>query len=211
MNFGQIQSNVSRRLLDSGNVAVSASEVQDAINASIKYWKFRRFWFNEGFQSQTMTAQNALIPLPTDFLVPSKENGGFEIQYGDMRYVLKKVTAAVYDGLWLQNGYGLPAWYSRLATSYNVYPIPDQAYQINCYYLIEYGDLSDADDENDFTIYADRLIMLWTLANLSAELLQDDKMEAYYREAANDEYRNLRVMTNKSNATGSLLISSTLI
>jgi hypothetical protein len=201
---------VSKRLLDPSNTSVSLDDVGAAINDSIAYWKFRRFWFNEVYDTATLTAQDPNFPYPTDFLVPSMDSGGFNIQYGNIIYPLSKITQAQFDGLFLTNGYGLPSWYARVGQEYKCYPIPDQAYVVGRHYLRDYAALANDGDTNDFTDNASRLINLWALANLSAELRQDDKMETYYRSASDDEYQNLLVMTRKSNASGKIVINSFL-
>lgn len=203
---------ISKRLIDVNNVAVSTSDVDGAINDAIKYWKFRRFWFNEAYDTATLTAQDPSFPYPDDFLVPALDDDGFNIQYSAMRYPLMKISEAQYDGLFLSNGYGIPRWYARMGDDeYKCYPIPDQAYTVGRHYLRNYDALSADGDTNDFTDNADRLIELWSLANLSGELRQDDKMEAYYRQASADEYRNLRVMSDKVNGTGKLTLQSKLM
>lgn len=209
--FGEIQTQVSKRLLDPNNVAISSSDVAASINDAIRYWKFRRFWFNEVFDSVTLTENVGTVPMTGSILVPSTDNGGFVIEYSDMRYPLRKVLQQEYDTVWLENGYGLPYLYARVGRDYEVYPLPDRAYTLKRHYLKEYTDLSIPNDTNDFTDYASRLIMLWAAANLSGELRQDEKMEEYFRNAANDEYRQLQVMTDKSNGSGKVSIYSTLM
>lgn len=208
--FLQLQQRVSKRLLDPSNVAVALSDVKEAINDAVDYWKFRRFWFNTVRDTGTMTAQSGIIPLPDDFLVPFQENAGFEIEYSNMRYPLKKVNQSTYDGLWLGNGYGLPLFYSNLAGVYHAYPLPDQAYTVRRNYLKDYVDLVDDLDTNDFTDEAPRLIENWSLANLHMDFRQDEKMSEAYYNATQDEYKNLQIMTTKSNATGGLTLHSLL-
>ena len=208
--FADMQSQVSQRLLDPNSVAISSANVAASLNESIRYWKFRRFWFNEVFSSVTLTQQVGTIPLPADFLVPATDYDGFLIEYSAMRYPLRKATQQEYDGWYLTNGYGLPYLYARVGQDYELYPLPDRNYELKCHYLKEYPALVAPTDENDFTVYADRLITLWTLADMMAEFRQDDKMETYYRARADAEYKNLQVMTDKSNGTGRLTLSSTL-
>ncbi len=206
-----IQTKVSQRLLDPDNVAVSSESVVASINDSIAYWKFRRFWFNQIIDSSTMVPREGTIPLPDDFLVPFEDLDGFQIEYGQIRHPLQKVTTQEYDAMWVANGYGLPRWYARMGRTYEVYPLPDKDYVVRRNYLKEYPPLSNPTHENDFTIYASSLLTLWSCANLIAELKQDDKMESYFRKASQDEYRQLQVMTDKSNGTGRLTLSSTLL
>ena len=208
--FGELQTSVSARILDASQTAVSSSSVAASINNSIRYWKYKRFWFNQVSDTSTMTLEDATIPLPSDFLVPTKDNGAFVIEYSDMRYPLCKISDNEYNGLFLDNGYGLPSAYARIGQSYEVYPIPDRAYTIRREYLKDYAVLSSSSDTNDFTNYADRLLMLWSCADLSAEFRRDLEMENYFRNAARDEYNLLQMMTQKSNGTGSLEISTYL-
>jgi len=209
--FEDIQIAVSKRLLDANNAAISASDVADSINHAIKYMKVRRFWFNEVADSVTLTAENGTLPVTGDFLVSTMKDDGFNIEYSEQRYPLRKISQSEYDGVWLGNGFGIPQMYAKIGTTYQVYPLPDRDYTVNRHYLKDYADLVNGTETNDFTIYADRLITLWTLANMSAEFRQDVTMETYYRAAAQDEYKNLLVMTNKSNSTGRITIHSTLV
>lgn len=209
--FGAMVTYVQKRLIDPNGTAVDVSDVQDGINDSIAYWKFRRFWFNEVLDTATLTVQDSTIPLPVSgFLVPATEVDGFYIDYGNCRYVLAKDIQQNYDDAYLTNGYGLPRWYARVGQNYVCWPIPDQAYTIGRHYLKDYPALVNATDTNDFSVYAARLIELWALANLSAELRQDTDMATYYDGRAQNEYRNLRVMTNKTNGSGKLSIYSQL-
>jgi hypothetical protein len=213
--FAELKQQVSLRLIDPNNESVSAASVGLAINDAIAYWKFRRFWFNEVRDTGTIAYQTSVIPLPSDFLVPTKDDAAFSINYSNLRYPLTKITAQQFDALFLTNGYGLPVWYARTKLDggleqYQVYPIADRDYEVLRDYLKNYVALSADSDTNDFTAYAPRLITLWSLANLSAELRQDDKMEAYYRRASQDEYRQLQVMSDKSNSSGSIAIHSAL-
>lgn len=209
--FLEMQTYVSKRVIDPANTAIDLSDVKQSINDSIAYWKFRRFWFNEVNDTGTMTAQSAAFPYPDDFLVPATGDDGFCIEYGGVRYPLVKTTQQVYDGLYVSNGYGLPTCYARTGDDeYQCYPIPDQAYTVRRHYLKDYDALSADADTNDFTDNAARLIELWTLGNMVTELRQDVEMGNYYREATQNEWRNLRVLTDKKNGTGKLTIYSHL-
>ena len=123
--FGEICSNVSQRLLDPNNVAISSQNVADAVNDAIRYWKYRRFWFNEVSDSATIAKGDAVLPfVDNGILVPTMQDDGFNIQYSGMRYLLLKITQAVYDNLWLEKGNGIPMYYARVGQEYRVYPIP---------------------------------------------------------------------------------------
>ncbi len=210
--FSEIQVRVSKRLIDTSNTAVPLENVKEAINEAVTYWKFRRFWFNESESSGLLVAQDPVIPLPDDFLVEIPDLAGFVVSYSNMRYPLLKRGPWQYDNTFLDNGYGIPQVYARMnpTNQYHCYPIPDQAYTIIIRYLKEYAALVNDDDTNDFTTYADQLIMYEALGRLTGELRQDEKMEAYYRAAADREYNNLQVMTRKANASGFTAVHSIL-
>ena len=203
---------VAKRLIDPSGTAVATSDVQDAINDAIAYWKFRRFWFNEVSDTATLTIQSTAFPYPSNFLMPVTDDDGFNIEYGGVRYPLVKITQQVYDSVYLANGYGLPRWYARCENQeYQCYPIPNYAYTVNRHYLKDYVALSADGDTNDFSINAARLIELWALGNLVTELRQDTGMGDYYRAASQNEYRNLRVRTDKENGSGKLTLYSQLV
>lgn len=208
--FGQMQTYISERLLDPNGTAVSTSSVAAAINDALRYWKYKRFWFNTASEDLTLTQSDPLMPLPDDFLVEIGLNDGFVIAYGSMRWPLIKKNPRDYDNVYLTAGNGLPYIYTVKAGDYFCYFIPDQDYTLRVYYLKEYSDLQANSDTNDFTDNAARLLELWALANLHAELRQDDKMEAYYRAAAMDEYKNLGVMNMKVNSPGYLSLHTYL-
>lgn len=221
MNFGQMVTYVSKRLIDPDNTAVSADDVKQGINDSIAYWKFRRFWFNEVKDEITQPYHDPIIPVVGDgILVPSTQYDGFYIEYGRVRYPLVKISQQEYDNLYLENGYGMPLWYSRIGSGENadpsvddqyvLYPIPDRDYTLGRHYLKDYNDLSNDSDTNDFTVNAARLINLWALYNLAGELRQDTAAADMYNNRTQDEYRQLRVLTNKKNASGHVTIYSAL-
>lgn len=211
--FGELQTSVSKRLLDANNTAVSAQDVATALNDAVSYWKFNRFWFNEETFTDNLTENDTEIPLPEDFLVPAYEDGAFFINYSSMRYTLQKIKSQQYDNQYLSNAFGLPRWYSKVSNTWRVYFIPDRDYEIEGRYLKDYTAIEQANYNatNDFTVYAPRLLTLWSCANLIAELRQDAAMEGYYRKAAEDESRQLQKMTYKNNASGRLTNHSTLI
>lgn len=210
-NLGEIQTYISKRLIDPAGTAVSASDVTDAVNESIKYWKMKRFWFNEVNDTSALTASDASFPYPDDFLVPAIQDGGFVIEFGNVRYPLAKIEKPVYDNLYIANCLGLPRWYARLADNeYKCFPIPNLAYTVIRHYLKDYNALVGNTDSNDFTDNADRLIKLWTLANLTQELRKDTEQASYYRSAALDEWNNLKLMNSKANAAGKLVLHSNL-
>jgi len=210
MAFSDIITAVSKRLIDPSNTAVDVSDVKEAINEAVRYWKIRRFWFNEVADTATLTRQDPNFPFPTaSCLLPAFGTDGFYVIYSNLRYPLRKIANQEFDNIFLSNGYGIPRWYARIGdVGYQCYPIPDKDYTLGRHYLKEYADLVNDSDENDFTTNAARLLTLRALSTLSMELRQDATMAAYYSDKEHAEYQNLLLRTTKQNASGSLSIAS---
>lgn len=208
--LAQMTSFVSRRLQDPNNTAVSSADVVDMINQAQSYWKNERFSFNEVTAEVTLTQGNASVPLPGDFFIPSTDQA-FVLEYSGIRYVLKKLSEATYNGNYLSNGIGQPFWYAKLANSgYQVYPIPDQNYTLRLYYLKNYSDLVNPSDSNDFTVNAPNLLNYTALAYGSRDFRQDSDMYTAFMQQAQMEEQNLIDVATSENATGLLTLNSLL-
>lgn len=208
--LGELQIWVSKRLQDPNNTAVSSSDVADLINQAVRYWKNRRFSFNEVSDVTILTEGNPSVPLPADWLVPSIDPA-FVIEYSGIRYPLQKVSEQDYNAMYLSNGIGQPFWFARQAnTGYQVYPIPDRDYVLRRFYLKDYLPLANSGDSNDWTVIAEDVIKYTAAAYGSRDFRQDLTMYAEFMKQANDEYQNLLVTARKDNATGRVSIYSNL-
>jgi len=206
--FAQMRTWVSKRLLDPSYTSVSSDDVGEMINQAITYWKKRRFWFNEITDTTTLTTSDNSIPLPDDWLCPSIDNC-FVIEYSGIRYILKKISEATYNAMYLTNGIGQPFWFSRQAdTEYKVYPIPDKDYTLRRFYLRDYDDLLADGDTSVWTEEAQDLIKYTAAAYGMRDFRQDAAMYDTFMSQAQQEYQNLLVQTRKDNATGSLTLTS---
>ena len=206
--FAELKAKTSRKLIDPNGTAVSAANVGDAINDAIKFWKYKRFWFNEDTATTTLVIGSATIPnFPTDFLFEDEENG-FVIPYNQISYTLKKKHPKVFDNISIQNALGLPFIYTWRNGVYSVYFNPNIAYTLNIYYIKNYVDLVNDADFNDFTVYADQMILYEALSHLNGEDRQDTTMGDSYFAKANREFQNLNARSLKQTATGSLTVET---
>ncbi len=207
--FGELKTKISKRLQDTQGTAVSTSDVADAINTAITFWKKQKLWFNEASTTISLTLGNPIISgLPSDFQFELSDNG-FVIEKSKMRYILKKVPPVQYDNENIE-GNGLPEIYTWKAGVFYVYPYPQEAYTTKVYYIKEYADLANDNDTNDFTINADQLIMYEALSRLHGEMRQDEKMEAYYSARAQEEFSNLSSFGKRKSGSGQLTIETIL-
>jgi hypothetical protein len=229
--YGSLQTKVSKKLIDSGNSAISASDVGDALNDALHYWKQKRFWFNEAQTNLTMDTTaatdgsltsdpfvlgygntNSLFPnapvLPQNFLYEF-EKDGFVIPYSKLYYRFKKVSPAQYDDNNI-GGIGIPYIYCYRNGNYEFYFLPNIAYKLTVNYLADQVDMVNSSDSNVFTKYADRLLMYEALSHLMGENRQDDTQDNSFAAKADREYRLLKTRTSNNNAAGVLAVESIL-
>lgn len=194
--FGELKLKASARIQDKLTTVVSSSEVGDQINNSIKFWKTKGFWFNQGVGSAVLTAGNPVLPSTGLFYIET-----MRINDQQMTYDLKQIPNSIYDG-WNNQGRGLPYAYTLRGGQYELYWYPQQAYTVQVTGLKEYAPLVNDTDTNDFTIYADELILYDTLSRLTAEYRTDPETSDYYSKRILSEKNNLMALTNNMFGTG---------
>lgn len=208
--FSELKTAVSKRLLDVNNTVVSEADVGDTINASIKYWKGRHFWFNEFSEVKTLTVDDPEIPLPSSVTMfrPFRE-GGLVLEDSDERFDITAVRPQDYDWENLEQS-GRPYIRTYRNKKWYCYDYPKEAYSVTWYGVKDYSALSSGSDENDFTTYADRLIMFDALSRLHIEFRQDREMGSLFAAGAQDEYDNLKKTTEDLTGTGVLAVETIL-
>lgn len=199
--FGELTSQASARLQDANNTAVSVTSVQDAINSAVKYWKQRKFWFNEAEDTVTLTVGDPILPTPSVDFLYFFPRYGVRIPYQQYVYDIVKVSPEVYDTSNIQTQ-GRPYQYMWRDGVYVLYFYPDQTYTVVLTGIKNYAPMVNPNDTNDFTEYADQLILYDALSRLIAELRTDPDMAEYYIKRRDDEYKNLIMRNNKMVGTG---------
>lgn len=205
-NLGTLVTRVSARLKDPNFTAVSRAEVVNVINDAIGFYGNNRFEFNEFEETVNLTTGNPLLTLTTN-TSPERifNTNGIVINYGKIRWEVKKVSSQEYDALNVE-GLGIPFAWTWRNGKYLVYYYPSADYQAIVRGLKAYAPLANDSDSNDFTVNADRLLLYETLSRLSAEFRQDDKMEAYYTAAAKREYASLQQSKRQHVGTGRIQV-----
>lgn len=199
--FGELKQQASDRLKDANNTAVSASTVGSSLNTAIKYWKSREFWFNQSSTTVTTTIDDPVISTGTLlFLQPSF---GLRLTNSDMYRNLAFLSPDEYNNMFI-TGSGIPYAYTWMNGVYYLYFTPDGTYTILVSGLKDYADLVNDSDTNDFTTYADQLILYDALSRLTAELRTDPTVSDYYTKRSKDEAANLFSRTNDTVSTGRL-------
>jgi hypothetical protein len=206
--FSQLKTKIARKLIDPNSTAVSLANVGEAINDAIRFWRYNPLWFNEATATVTLVVGDPVVPsIPSDFLFEDEENG-FVILYNQISYSLKKKHPKEYDLTSIQNAVGLPYIYTWRNGVYSVYYNPNLAYTMNIYYIKNYVDLVADGDSNDFTNYADQLIVYEALSRLTGEDRQDTAVGDSYFAKANREFENLKKRSRRHSATGRLTVET---
>lgn len=210
VTLSTIRNRIGARLQDPSFRSISSSAIDDVINQSLKYYKFRRFWFNDSSAEITLVQGDSVVPnIPVD-LLQELPQGGMTIFYGNIYYQLDKRSSEIFDSENV-SGVGLPYIYTYRDQKYEVYFLPNIAYTLIIRYLKDYDDLSADGDTNDFLKFSDMMIYYNALSRIFGEYKQDPKMEAYYTARASDEEQNVSRRTTALSGTGTLSLNSNLL
>ena len=207
--LAQIRSTVSRKSQDPNNTSRSASVVDDEINRSIRYYSNYRFWFNEDLATITLVSGQQLVPdIPTDLVSELQVNGLMLIDDQIKIDLLKLPPDDFFERDDDQTG--RPYFYTYRDNEYLLLPTPNEAYSLVFRYLKTYADMTLDADTNDFTTYAEDLIMLHTLKNIYAEDKNDPEFAAAFAELERSELKALKERTDNRNGSGTLQSRSIL-
>jgi len=203
--FVELRKMVSRRIQDPNNTAISVMDVGDTINASIRYWKQKRFWFNDITQTVTTVANSPVVPATTIPILYVFKNDGLTLYDQSYRYVLPHMTPEEYDNADIGQ-IGRPQGYTYRNGGYELYYYPMQAYPLKLHGVRDYDDLVDDSDSNDFTELADRLIIFDSMSRIYAEFRQDLESASIFSAAADEEFKNLMSRTSENVTTGRMTV-----
>ena len=194
--------------LDDGDIQrPAASEVDAQINSTIDFYENDYFWFTQDIVTlQATEGSRILAGIPSDFKMGIEPNALVIIQ-GNIRYPLVHVTPLAFDTLDV-DAQGRPIWYTYRDGNFELYYIPDQAYDVRLFYRKNYTDLANDADTNDFTNFTPRLIEYRTLADLLLDYREDEARGAQYLGRAAEEYKQIMSETYNRTSTGNLSIES---
>jgi len=179
----QLRNRILAKVSDGTITNPTVAQVNDQINSTIDFFETVPFWFNQDSASLTCTVGNKVLStgIPTDFL-QFKQDNPLVLLDSDVRYSLIHIKNDEFDALDV-GGSGLPRWFTYRNGEIQLYPYPEQAYQVTLYYIKKYPDLETPDDDaetNDFLEHASRLIEYKTLADIFRDYRFDEEKAAIY-------------------------------
>lgn len=205
--LAEIRDNVLAKLDDGSVQRPDSSQVVAQINSTIDYYENDAFWFTQDIATlQTTPGSRILAGIPPDFKMVVEPNALVIIQ-GNIKYPLVHTTPLAFDTLDV-DAQGRPVWYTYRDGNFELYYIPDQAYDVRLFYRKFYSDLVNDSDTNDFTDFAPRLIEYRTLSDLLFDYREDEERGAIYARRAAEERTQIQAETYNRTATGNLSIES---
>lgn len=163
--FGQLQDRIS---LDYLNRTDLLPEVKRAILNSIRTYEGTRFWFNETQTALAASAGQTFVSIPSDFLILDR----LEVTQNSSNF---KLVETSFDNIKDENivqTQGLPVDFSYHGNRFELFPIPDSAYTVTCYYIRTLPVLSADADTNAWTTEASNLIAHDAAMDLLANVVQ---------------------------------------
>lgn len=201
--LGELRTAIGERLQDTSFQSISASSVNAIINETIRFYKYRRYWFNETSAVVNCTVGNPVLTGVPSNLLYELQNGGLTIVYANASYPLCKVDTASYDVINIQ-ALGMPDKYTYRAQQFELYPYPNVNYAVTMRYIRDYADLVNDGDSNDFTNIAEKQVLYNALSRIYAEYKMDSNMESYYTARADNEEQNILKRSSALSGTGTL-------
>ncbi|HYE38222.1 phage adaptor protein [Methylocaldum sp.] len=189
---------VKARIADELNRTDLDSQIGAAITRAIRTHGAKRFWFLEARQTQTVTAEDEYVNLPSG----TRNIDLIQVQIGETWYPLCKVSLAAMDDLKGMNvSEGQPTDYAVEKTRLRLYPTPDQAYTLS---LIGTFDLTLADDSdtNAWTTEAEDLIVATVKKHICRDIIIDETRAMLCQGAETEALNLLQDETVRRLSTG---------
>lgn len=210
--FGTLKTRIANKLNIPSSDASTLSKIGDAINQAIDFYEEKHLWFNEATVNFNTTASDPdLTPLPnalpSDYLY-EWEKGGLVLTDNNNKYVLQKITHEERANINDTVTESRPQYYTFRLNKIYLYPVPDQSYSVDLYYIKSYTDLTSDSQSNDWTNNADRLIESKALADLYLDERHNVEMANRYELKAKQELERLQRRSQKGLATGRLRVQS---
>jgi len=198
MTYGTMQT----RVADEINRTDLTSQIQNAIQSSIDFYRTQRFHFNEGKAVRNTADGSEFVGLPTDYL----ELDTLGVTVTQRYYQLIQKTHDWVDeinwgaGTWK----GFPYIFALYEQNIRLYPIPNDIYELKLSYLKDLSDLSATADTNAWMTIGEELIRSRSKVDLLENVIRgrDAEREAVrMRAREQDVLKNMQYASTKRRAT----------
>jgi len=177
------------------------TQIAARITRAIDFYADTRFWFNEEIKTITTTADDEYVAVPTG-LRREDEDGVF-ITVGGFKYPLAKKDRT-YIQYWQssQNLKGQPVEYAYESEQWRLFPTPSQAYTITVLGIYDIDAPASDSASNDWTNYAEDLIVSRAKLLIARDILYDDDMARTAFVAEKEALTSLKSETSERTSLG---------
>lgn len=172
--FGQIQDRINNDILNRTDLT---AETVRAVQAAVRHYERRRFWFNETSAGFLLTAATRVMTFPVNFLVLDR----LEVIQSSVPYQLVQKSFEFGRDL-NPNTTGLPTTFFFYQNQAQVWPIPNINYSVNAFGVLQFAVLSATADTNDWTSAAEDLIVYHASKHMWANILRNTEEAVKFAE-----------------------------
>lgn len=191
-----LQNVVDRITLDYLNRTDLNAETVRSVQSAIRRYERKRWPWNETVATLTASTSLATISVPSDFLVLDL----LEVQFQSSTYALTRENLSVIRQMnAAPGGASLPTRFDQRGYTFELTPVPDSAYLLNCYYLQRLPELTSGDmtATNAWLSAAEDLIVYHATKLMWANVLRNTEEASKYAQLEQDAYKELRGYTEQ--------------
>lgn len=166
------------------NRTTFGSETKRAILAAVRHYERERWTFNTTSTAVTASSSQTFVTMPTNLL-----------SLDDLRLTIngESLDLTRRDPQWIRdNGtaktYGPPTDYAIYQNRFEMFPIPDSAYSLPCFYIKRLDVLSADADTNAWTTDMEDLIVFHAAKLMWANVLRKDSEAMKFAALEKDAY-----------------------
>lgn len=145
--------------------------VKNHIQDAIRFYQTRRFWFNEGTTSISLTSSTANYNFPAGLL----EVDSVTITDNGQRFELEPMSYRAINSMDSGTYFGTPYAYALFAQQFRFYPVPDTSFSVTVKYQKILNTLSASSDVTAWTNEAQNLISARVRKMLYATYYKDSE------------------------------------
>jgi hypothetical protein len=172
--FQQLQDRITGDYLNRSDLG---SETQRAIQAAVRKYERKRFWFNETATSVACVASQTYATLPSNFL---------DLDLLEITYAGATTELIEKDFKWIKRAnavptYGVPTHYTLYRNRIELFPIPNSAYSLPISFLHKFPTLSAGSDTSEWTSAVEDVIVYHATKLMWATVLRNQEQALIYQ------------------------------
>lgn len=195
-DYGTMQNRIADELARSD----LTTNIREAIQTAIAYYKNQPLWFNEHAATTTTSSSLEIYALPDDLIEPQR----LTVQVSNDEYPLNQRTWEWFVDRRRNSSTFLsyPTDWVLYRNQIYLYPTPNGAYPMSMYFVREIGTLTVSADTNAWMTDGEELIRSRAKNELALHVLQDDELATRMAIAERRGLDNLLRKSGQRRSTG---------